>query len=89
MSDEEQRKKFAILIADIIQEILQDSDDLSSILEEASEEGYDVLLTVFSGVMIRRREIEEETPLPTTFELTESDKQFLESIGIAIPEEEP
>lgn len=90
MSDEEQRKKFAMIIADIIQDLLRDSDDLSTILEEVNKEGYDVLLTISSGILIRRREDkeEEEKPLPAHFEFSQSDKEFLQSIGITIPEEE-
>lgn len=88
MNDEEQRKKFAAMIADLIQELLQDSEDLSAILEEAHSEGYDVFLTIFSGIMLRRRKEEEKKPIPAKFELTESDKEFLESIGLTIPEEE-
>ncbi len=91
MSDEERRKKIAMMIADIIQQLLRDSDDLSLILEEANEEGYNIFLTIFSEILIRRREgdqeEEEETSLPATFEFTQSDKEFLQSIGITIPEE--
>ncbi|MCP4404632.1 MAG: hypothetical protein GY801_45930 [bacterium] len=95
MSDEEQKQQFAIMIADIIQELLQDSDELSEILETASDEGYDIFLTVFSGIMIRRRDEDdveaEDTapgPLPIKFEFTEMDKEFLQSIGVRIPAEE-
>ena len=89
MKDEEQRKRFAMIIADIIQELLQDSDDLTDILEVANEEGYDIFLTVFSGIMIRRRDEDEEDtqPLPIKFEFSEFDKEFLQSIGIRPPEE--
>lgn len=91
MNDEEQRKQLAMMIADIIQELLRDSDELAAILEEASEEGYDVLLTIFSGILIRRREeeedIEKDNSLPLKFELTPSDIEFLQSIGISPPEE--
>ena len=90
MSDEEQKKKFAIMIADLIQELLRDSEDLSAILEEANKEGYDIFLTILSGIMIRRQEEaqDEDKPLPAKFEFTELDKEFLQSIGIRIPEEE-
>ena len=56
MNDEEQRKQFAMMIADVIQELLKDSEELSAILEEANAEGYDIFLTILSGIMIRRRE---------------------------------
>lgn len=88
MNDEEQRRRIATLIVDLIQEFIQESDELSEVLEEASKEGYDVLLTIMSGVMIRRRDEAEDTPLPDKFELTQRDKEFLESIGVAVSEEE-
>ena len=97
MSDEEQKQQFAIAIADIIQDLLQDSDELSDILEAAREEGYDVLLTVFSGIMIQRRDERENAeedennapaPLPIKFEFSEMDKKFLRSIGVRVPREE-
>ena len=89
MNDEEQRKKIAMMIADLIQELLYDSVDLTEILEEARDDGYDIFLTVFSGIMIRRRDEEEEDahPLPIKFEFTEFDKEFLQSIGIRPPKE--
>ena len=91
MHDEEQRKKFAMMIADVIQDLLRDSDDLSAILEEANQEGYDILLTIFSGIIVRRREEhqdrEQASSLPEKFEFTQSDKEFLQSIGIQISEE--
>ncbi len=88
MNDEGQRKKFAMMIADAIQELLQESDELTGILEEAADEGYDVFLTVFSGIMIRRRgEGEKAKPLPMKFEFTELDKKFLQSVGIRPPDE--
>ena len=92
MHDEERRKYFAMLIADMIQDLLRDSDELSDILEAASEEGYDIFLTIFSGIMIRNREDAENTetpsPLPPKFEFTQFDKEFLQSIGIRLPEED-
>lgn len=92
MNEEERRKHFAMLIADIIQDLLRDSDDLSDILEEASEEGYDIFLTIFSGIIIRQREGSEKTetssPLPAKFEFTQFDKEFLQSIGVRLPDEE-
>lgn len=94
MNEEEQKKKFAMLIADLIQQLLRNSDELSEILEEANEEGYDIFLTVFSGIMIRDRddgyeeeEEEQQQPLPLKFEFSRFDKEFLQSIGIRIPEE--
>ncbi len=89
MHDEEHRKKLAILIADIIHDLLQESDDLADVLEEAQEEGYDVFLTILSGIVIRRHDektsvADQETAV--AFEFTESDKQFLASIGIQAPE---
>ena len=88
MNDEEQRRKLATIIADLIQEFIQESEDLSDVLEEAGNDGYDVFLTIMSGVMIRRRDQAEKNPLPDTFELTQFDKEFLESIGIATSEEQ-
>ena len=89
MHDEEHRKKLAILIADIIHDLLQESDDLADVLEEAQKEGYDVFLTILSGIVIRRHDektsaADQETAVE--FEFTESDKQFLASIGIQAPE---
>lgn len=95
MSDEEQKQQFAIMIADIIQDLLQDSDELSEILETASDEGYDIFLTVFSGIMIQRRDEDDSEdedkalgPLPIKFEFSEMDKKFLQSIGVRVPPEE-
>jgi hypothetical protein len=92
MSEDEQKKKFALMIADAIQQLLRDSDELANILEEAHEEGYDILLSIFSGIMIRRREAHaagkgsQEEALPIRFEFTEFDKEFLKSIGIRVPD---
>ena len=94
MNDEEQRKRFAMMIADVIHQVLQESDDLTDILAEASDEGYDIFLTVFSGVMLQRRDDKKtnaktgETPLPEKFEFSQFDREFLQSIGIRPPEEE-
>ena len=94
MNEEEHKKRLAILIADAIQHLLRDSDELASILEDAYEEGYDVFLSIFSGIMVRRREmyseepeIANEKPLPRKFEFTDFDKEFLKSIGIQVSEE--
>jgi len=93
MNDEEQKRKFAMLIADLIQELLRESDDLSAILELAKEEGYDIFLTLFSGIMIRDRkdlaaEDDTEELSPIEFEFTQFDKEFLQSIGIQVTENE-
>lgn len=66
---------------------------MTDILAEASAEGYDIFLTVFSGVMLRRRDDEKtnaktEIPLPEKFEFSQFDREFLQSIGIRPPEEE-
>ena len=94
MSEDEQKKKLALMIADVIQQLLRDSDELADILGQAQEEGYDIFLSIFSGIVIRRREeaqsegemAEEEKLLPLKFEFTESDKEFLKSIGIQVPD---
>lgn len=96
MSEEEQRKKLATLIADVIQRLLRDSDELTELLEQAHEEGYDIFLSILSGIVVRRREEEEEEKeekrssdselLPLKFEFTEADKTFLQSIGIQVSE---
>ena len=94
MSEDDHKKRLAMLIADAIQHLLRDSDELADILEEAHEEGYDIFLSIFSGIVIRRRgETQSEVRrkageefLPLEFEFTESDKEFLRSIGIQIPE---
>jgi hypothetical protein len=89
MSDEEQKKKFALMIADAIQQLLRDSDELANILGKAYEEGYDIFLSIFSGIVIRRRGETSSDPkeeaLPLKFEFTASDKAFLKSIGIQAP----
>lgn len=97
MNEEEQKKRLALLIADVIQQLLRESDELAEILEQVHEEGYDVFLSIFSGIVIQRHN--EETPnerdnkannlhpLPLTFRFTEADKVFLKSIGIQVPEE--
>jgi len=93
MSEEEQKKKLALMIADVIQQLLRDSDELADILGKAQEEGYDIFLSIFSGIVIRRREeppgegrkgAKEEDFLPLKFEFTKSDKEFLKSIGIQV-----
>lgn len=94
MSEDEQKKKLALMIADVIQQLLRDSDELADILGQAQEEGYDIFLSIFSGIVIRRREeaqsekemAEKEKLLPLKFEFTESDKEFLKSIGIQVPD---
>lgn len=90
MNDEERRKRIANVIADAIQQLLKDSDELSTLLTTAKEEGYDIFLTVFSGIMIRRRENarvqKDDGSLPLKFEFTDFDKEFLQSIGIKVPE---
>ncbi len=95
MNEEEQRKKLALMIADVIQELLRDSDELAAILGKAQEEGYDIFLSIFSGIVIRRREeaqsagerkVRGEESLPLKFEFTKSDKDFLQSIGIQVPD---
>ena len=95
MNEEEQKKQFAIMIADVIQQLLRESDELAELLARAHQEGYEVLLSIFSGIVIKRQdedaskrmEVEERTPsLPEKFEFTDSDRVFLKSIGIQIPE---
>lgn len=96
MNEDEQRKRLAIMIADTIQQILRDSDDLSGLLRHAHQEGYDVFLSIFSGVIVRRKHAddddetgmasEETSLLPEVFEFTEDDRAFLKSIGIQVTE---
>ncbi len=95
MSEDEQKKRLALMIADVIQQLLRDSDELADILGKAHSEGYDIFLSVFSGIVIRRRgeadsertpRAQTEEALPLTFEFTEADKAFLKSIGIQVPE---
>lgn len=92
MSDEAQRKKFALMIADVIQQLVRDSDELATVLGKAHAEGYDIFLSIFSGIAIRRRgetspvkAEQTKEPLPLKFEFTESDQAFLKSIGIQVP----
>lgn len=92
MNNEDQRRRIATMVADAIRAVLKDSDELQELLREASDDGYDVLLSVFSGIMVRRRESEHEKgeqrqPLPITFEFSDFDKQFLKSVGIQVPTE--
>lgn len=99
MNEEERRKELATQIADTIQHILRDSEELSELLEQAHHEGYAVLLSIFSGVVVRRKETDDEepaaedesspdnhVPLPEEFEFTEQDRAFLKSIGIHVTE---
>ncbi|PIE28980.1 hypothetical protein CSA57_10995 [candidate division KSB3 bacterium] len=90
MRDEEQKQQFAMAIAGILQELLQGSEKLNEIFETAREKGYDILLTVFSGIMIQRRNERAETPSPlmTGFRFSETDKKFLRSIGVQVPSED-
>ncbi len=97
MSEDEQRKRLAIMIADTIQQLLRESNELTDLLQQARQDGYDVLLSIFSGVVVRRKpsegsEDDEETsqeetsPLPEVFEFTKEDRAFLKSIGIQVTE---
>lgn len=97
MSEDEQRKRLAGMIADTIQQLLRESNELTGLLQQANQDGYDVLLSIFSGVVVRRRhsddsEDDEETPqeemspLPELFEFTNEDRAFLKSIGIQVTE---
>lgn len=91
MKKEEHQRRIAIMIADRVREALRDCDELSELLEEARDDGYDVLLSIISGIIVRRRDgdaaKDSEQPLPITFEFTDSDKEFLQSIGIQVPVE--
>jgi hypothetical protein len=94
MSEEEHKKRLAIVIADAIQQLLRESDELSDVLEQAQDEGYDVFLSIFSGIVVRRRnaarphaepvpaEKVEASPQELTF--TDTDRTFLHAIGIQI-----
>jgi hypothetical protein len=96
MSDEEQKKQFAIMIADAIQQLLRESDELAELLTWAHQEGYEVFLSIFSGIVIKRQgenlsessdaDDQNSAPLPEKFEFTDSDRAFLKSIGIQEPE---
>ena len=96
MSDEEQKKQFAIMIADAIQQLLRESDELAELLTWAHQEGYEVFLSIFSGIVIKRQgedlsessdaDDQNNAPLPEKFEFTDSDRAFLKSIGIQEPE---
>jgi len=98
MSEDEQKKKLALMIADVIQQLLRDSDELTDLLGKAHDEGYEIFLSIFSGIVIRRRgethsehgagqkRVEERRALPLKFEFTKSDKEFLKSIGIQAPD---
>lgn len=93
MNEDEKRKELAIKIADTIQQALRESDELARLLERAQQEGYNVFLSIFSGVVVRRKHDddtedihEEASPLPEHFEFTEKDRAFLKSIGIQVSE---
>ena len=88
MNDENQRRRIATMVADAIREVLNESDEVQGLLREAADEGYDVLLSVVSGIMVRRSERRRDEPLPITFEFSEFDKQFLKSVGIQVPVEQ-
>ncbi|GAK50927.1 hypothetical protein U14_02169 [Candidatus Moduliflexus flocculans] len=91
MKKEEHQRRIAIMIADRVREALRDCDELSELLEEARDDGYDVLLSIISGIIVRRRGAdsakEDDQPLPINFEFTDADKEFLQSIGIQVPVE--
>ena len=82
MNEEEQKKEFAIMIADVIQQLLRESDELAELLTRAHQEGYEVFLSIFSGIVIKRQdkdstketETEEKgaSILPEKFEFTDS-----------------
>lgn len=96
MNEEEQKKQFAIMIADVIQQLLRESDELAELLTRAHQEGYEVFLSIFSGIVIKRQDEDpserpdadeqNSSPLPEKFEFTDSDRVFLKSIGIQVPE---
>jgi hypothetical protein len=91
MGGDEQKKKLALMIADIIQQLLRESDELATVLGKAQAEGYDIFLSIFSGIIIRRRgetppSNEDDEVLPLKFEFTAADREFLKSIGIEVPD---
>jgi len=94
MKNDDPRKHLAQAVAETVQQLLRNSPELSSLLKEAQAQGYDVLLSVFSGIMVRQRPNQSgdqpaaAEPLPLKFEFTERDKHFLHSIGVCVPEEE-
>ena len=89
MRADDPKEKYAMILANTIQHLLRNSDELRDILKEAHEEGYEILLTIFSGIIVQeRRKQQPDNPeaWPDTFEFTEFDKDFLQSIGIQVPD---
>ncbi|HWP49416.1 MAG TPA: hypothetical protein VNM22_19820 [Candidatus Limnocylindrales bacterium] len=69
MEDEEIRNKIIQMITEAIQNSLRDSQELSNALELAGQEGYEIVLSVFSGILLHKRDdlqdkSEEEETLP-------------------------
>jgi hypothetical protein len=70
MEDEEIRNKIIQMITEAIQNSLRDSQELSNALELAGQEGYEIVLSVFSGILLHKRDDlqdkseEEEETLP-------------------------
>lgn len=66
MGDEEIRNRIIQMITEAIQNSLKDSTELSDALELAEQEGYEIVLSVFSGILLHKKdesqnETEEET----------------------------
>jgi hypothetical protein len=62
MEDEEIRNKIIQMITEAIQNSLKDSQELSNALELAGQEGYEIVLSVFSGILLHKRDDLQEKP---------------------------
>jgi hypothetical protein len=55
MEDEDIRNRIIQLITEAIQNSLKDSTELSDALELAEQEGYEIVLSVFSGILLHKK----------------------------------
>ncbi len=84
MEDEEIRNKIIQMITEAIQNSLRDSQELSNALELAGQEGYEIVLSVFSGILLHKRddrpdnseEEEETSPIEEVVDVGQREEGF-------------
>lgn len=81
MGEKERIHNYMMQIAKIINELLNSSDDLRSLIKKMEMEGYKVNIG-FVSMVSGKGESEQ-----LRFELTPEDKEFLKNIGIAYDED--
>ena len=82
MMDREKIRNYMLRLGKIINELLNSSEELRSLIKEIEAEGYKINIG-FVSVVSGAGETEE-----LRFEITSEDKKFLEDIGIRYDEED-